>query len=457
MYDLIVIGAGPGGYYAAVFAAQNKMKTALMEAKDLGGVCLNWGCIPTKSLLKAAEHLHSIKEAASWGINVSGYEIDLAKMIEQSRQTVSKLTSGIDYLVKSHKVDLVKTYAKITKVEKDFIEITGADNKKYQAKKVIIATGSRQRNLPGIEFSSRILSVKDAMTPKTLPKKLAIIGAGAIGIEFANFYNALGTQVTIFEIAPRILGTVDLELAQTLQRKLEKDGIKFQLNTKTDSIKELENCVEIKHSGVVEEFDAMLVCIGVIPNSEDFTNAYPNLASEKGYIKTDSNHETSIKNIFAIGDCCSPPWLAHKATHEGIRAIEFMNGKKLLPMPQIPMCIYTNPQVASIGKTEDELKAEYKENFAKEVKIGKASFQANGKAIAIKEALGFVKVLISAKTGELLGMHIIGPEATEMIHSAALGMQLEALEEDWIATVFPHPTLSETIHEAFMNCVYEQH
>jgi len=455
MYDLIVIGAGPGGYYAAVFAAQNGMKTAIFEPKELGGVCLNWGCIPTKSLLKAAENIQLIKEAANWGINVHGYEIDLKKIISQSRETVKKLNSGIEFLLKSHKVDWLKSYAKITNVEKDFIEISDSDGKKYQTKKVIIASGSRQRTMPNLEFSQQIWGVKEALTPEKLPKKLAIIGAGVIGIEFANFYNSLGTEITIFEIADKILGTIDSEMSQILQRKFEKDGIKFRLNTKTDSIKKISDSVQIQYSGTTETFDAVLICIGVIPNIELFSNEFPNLATEKGYIKTDENHETSVKNIFAIGDCASPPWLAHKATFEGIRAVEFMKGKKLAKMAAIPMCIYTNPQIASIGKTEEELREVYKNDFDKEVKIGKSNFAANGKALAIKESTGFVKILLSSKTGELFGLHIIGPEATEIIHSAALGMQLESLPEDWISTIFPHPTLSETIHEAFMNAMYE--
>ncbi len=454
MYDLVVIGAGPGGYYAADFAAKNGLKTAIFEAQNIGGVCLNYGCIPTKALLKASEYASYIKSAHEWGVNVSSFDIDINKMITHSRDVVKTLTGGIEYLFKKSKVDVLKTYAKISKINKDSFEIKGEDGKIVSAKRVILATGASQRALPNNPFSKRIWDVKTSMMPQFVPKKLAIIGAGAIGMEFANFYSNLGIQVTVLEMMPKILGNTDSEISQFVQKSFAS-SINFNLGIQIDDIKESDENVSISFSingeKKIDKFDAVIVAIGVVPNIKDF----PEVSLEKNYFKTNEVHETNIPNLFAIGDCASPPWLAHKATHEGIRVIRHIKGETLRALPNVPMCIYTHPQVASIGKTEDELRVEYGANFDEKVKVTRSHFNANGKALAIKEGQGLIKILVDRKTTELFGVHMVGPDVTELIHSCALGMQVEATALDWVETIFPHPTLSETMHEAFMEVLYK--
>lgn len=458
MYDLVVIGAGPGGYPAAVFAAQSGLKVCVIEKADLGGVCLNWGCIPTKALLKASEHLTHMKHAQEWGINAEVKSVDIKKMVQQSRETVNKLTTGIGYLFKTNKIDVIKATATI-KSHTDSEVVLLCDGKEVKANNIIIATGARARLLPeqivSTPKSKHIWGVHEAMTPETIPKTLAIIGAGAIGIEFAAFYAALGVQVAVFEMAANILAGIDSEIAKLMQKELEKLGVQFNLGATINKIEEKSGKVVLEHAGKKDEFDNVIVAIGVIPNVEDFAQ----LETEKGYFKTNEKHQSFIKgkmqsNIFAIGDCCAPPWLAHKATAEGIRAVKTILKQHVGKFSAVPLCIYTNPQIASIGYTEDQLKTQYGADFSKKVKVARSSFMANGKAVAIKEPVGMVKILCSRDTGELLGAHIIGHDATELIHSLALGMQLEALPQDFADTIFPHPTLSEAVWEAFLEALH---
>lgn len=448
MYDLIIIGAGPGGYPAAVEAAKAGLKVAVIEKADLGGVCLNYGCIPTKALLKAAEILEKLKHAKEWGIEAN-YTVDIKQMVKQSREGVKKLTNGIAFLFKSSKVELINGNASIKKTEDGKITIL-CNGKELIAKNLIVASGATARNLPGAPDSKSIWSIKDAMLQETIPTKLAIIGAGAIGVEFASFYNTLGTKISIFEMAPSILPGTDAEIAQTMHKHMEKSGIEIKINTKIDKIEEKNGKISVQYAGKIEEFDALLPAIGVIPNTKDF----PSLDVETSYFKTNQLHQTFSagklnKNIFAIGDCASGPWLAHKATAEGLRAVNTILNKKVGKLGAIPMCIYTNPQIASIGETETTLKQ--KNIAAANITVLKYSFMGNGKAVATGEANGFVKIICDKLTGEILGAHMIGPEVTELIHSIALGMQIEALPEDFINTVFPHPTLSETVFEAFLS------
>ncbi len=446
IYDLVVIGAGPGGYPAAVAAAQAGLKVAIVEKEHLGGVCLNWGCIPTKSLLKASEHVAHIKDAANWGINVELKGIEIEKMVAQSRATVQKLSNGIASLFKNNKIELITATAKISKVGGQEITLL-CNNKELKTKNLIIATGSKARTLPEAPESEHIWGIREAMTPSALPKNIAIIGAGAIGIEFAGFYSALGTNVTVFEMAPAILAGIDSEIAKTMQKQMEKDGVKFNLSRSISKIEEKDGKITIQTTQE-QSFDKVIVAIGVTPNTADFNQ----LDLEKNYFKTNEKHQVSISgktvtNIFAIGDCTKGPWLAHKATAEGLRAIKIILGKQVGALGAIPLCIYTSPQIASIGMTEDQLKEKHGANYSSNVKVQRSSFMANGKANAIQDSLGMIKILICAKTEEILGVHMIGPEVTEMIHSIALGMQLEALPEDFANTVFPHPTLSEIICE----------
>lgn len=442
MEDVVVIGAGPGGYVAALAAAKAGLKVTVFEKEHLGGVCLNWGCIPTKALLKAAEHVSNLKHAANWGIEISSYIVNLEKIIEQSRGTVEKLTKGIDGLFKKAGVKWEKGIANIRNIESDSIEIE-CNGKVTETKHVIIATGSNQRSFPGVEFSARIWDTRKSMTPDFLPKKLAIIGAGAIGLEFGNFYAALGSEVKIFEATKEFLPMVDSEISDLLKKSLIKSGVEIFVDTTITSIKDCKEYVEIKIENETSKFDAVIIAIGVIPNIAGFEK-YVSL--EKNYIKTNQNHETNIKNIFAIGDCTAGPWLAHKAMSEGMRVVEYILSDReedLDEMKPVPSCIYTNPQVAYIGIDE--------KNSKEKVKIGRYNLSGNGKALAMQENYGLIKVIFSESTGELLGAHMIGPEVTELIHSVSLGMSIEAVEEDWFKAIFPHPTISEALQEAILH------
>lgn len=442
MYDLIVIGAGPGGYEAAIYAAKNGLKTLLIEKEKLGGVCLNFGCIPTKALLTSSEVFKKIKNANEYGIHVGNCSIDINVMVEQSKKTIKKLEGGISFLLKKHNVETIFGYAKISKISSDFFEISCGE-KIFQTKKVIIATGASFKEFPNTKFSSRIWSAKEAVEPSFIPKKIAIIGAGAIGVEFANFYSNIGANVKVFEMNNKILQGIDEEIGKNLQEYFKE--IDFKLEHAIESINEFNNYVRIKYQDKAkrrfeEDFDVVIVAIGINPNTFDFKEI---IETENNFIKTDDNHETSKKNLFAIGDCAQAPWLAHKATHEGIRVVRYILGEKIGKISKIPMCIYTTPQIAAIGKTEEELRAEYGENFEKEIEKKYSFFSANGKAVASNEKTGFMKIFFLKKTQEILGVHMIGSNVTELIHTFALAMNLEALPADFNNTIFPHPTLSE--------------
>jgi len=440
-YDLTIIGGGPGGYVAAIEAAKQGLSVALIEKSDLGGTCLNWGCIPTKSLLKAGEVVKKIKNADSWGIKASIDEIDIKKMVSQSRDTVKKLTNGISYLVKKNKIDLIKGKAENLKTKNNEISLQ-VNGKEVVSKNCIIATGARQRTIPTLPFSNLIWKTEKAMMPETIPKKLAIIGAGAIGVEFGCFYSNIGSKVSIFEMSKEIVPSLDKEISKVLRSEMEKDGIKFFLDTQS-KIKEENGKVIVEFNGKTEEFDALIMAIGVIPNVENLNSE---IKLENGYVQTNDFHMTNLNNVYAIGDCASPPWLAHKASHEGIRVIKKIKKEALQKLGPIPSCIYTSPQIASIGLSEEECK-----KLGKDIKIGRFGLEANGKALAMQDSKGLMKVIFDAKTSEMLGFHAVGPEVTEMIHSISLGMQMEALEEDWFNVIFPHPTISEAMQEAILS------
>lgn len=449
-FDIAIIGGGPGGYVAAIRASQLGLKTVLIEKEHLGGVCLNWGCIPTKALLRTAEIKHIIDRADDFGLKVGSVEIQLDKIIDRSRKISAQLSAGIKHLLKKNKVTVLNGQGRLLGNQQ--IQVTQEKEKEIiKAKHIILATGARARTLPGLDpaVNSLIWTAKQAMVPTVLPKSLLIVGSGAIGIEFACFYRALGVEVTVVEMQNRILPQEDVEISQIAQKTFEKQGIKFLLESTVDKID--KNKVTIKgfkdsHSVTV---DNIIMAIGIIGNTEDIGLENTKIKVEKGQIVTNEWNQTAEPNIYAIGDVAGAPWLAHKASHEGIICIEKIAGlPNLHPLDisKIPGCTYSFPQIASIGLTEEKAKA-----TGHEIKVGRFPCKANGKALALGEPDGLVKTIFSTKTGELLGAHLIGPEVTELIQGFSIAKTLETTEEDLMHTIFPHPTLSEMMHESVLD------
>ena len=445
-YDISIIGGGPGGYVAAIKASQLGMKVALFEEDRLGGVCLNWGCIPTKSLLHSAEF---IEEAKDFGLNSDDLSlITLEKIVEKSRKASENLSKGVSSLMKKNKIDVYSVKA-MPQIEKDVFQILTNDQP-IESKKLILATGCKPRTIGDTKFSDLIWSSKEAMIPKFLPKNLSIIGSGAIGIEFASIYNALGSQVTVFESQDKILPQFDKDISTEAQKIFEKKGIKFELNANITSINENKKKVIISNNDQIIESEALIISIGVLPNLDKkiIENTKINL-DKAGYIEINDNYETNIKNLFAIGDIIGGPWLAHKAMHDAINCIEYISLGKNIHKPKshhIPGCIYSLPQVATIGYTEqqlNDLKIPYKK--------GNFPFLANGKSQTMSNTFGFVKTLFNSETGEFLGAHLIGPDVTEMISTFGIAISSESTEDEFINTVFAHPTLSESIHESVLS------
>jgi len=445
-YDISIIGGGPGGYVAAIKASQLGMKVALFEEDRLGGVCLNWGCIPTKSLLHSAEF---IEEAKDFGLNSDDLSlITLEKIVEKSRKASENLSKGVSSLMKKNKIDVYPIKA-MPQIKKDVFQILTNDQP-IESKKLILATGCKPRTIGDTKFSDLIWSSKEAMIPKFLPKNLSIVGSGAIGIEFASIYNALGSQVTVFESQDKILPQFDKDISTEAQKIFEKKGIKFELNANITSINENKDKVNISNNHQIIESEALIISIGVLPNLDKkiIENTKINL-DKAGYIETNDNYETNIKNLFAIGDIIGGPWLAHKAMHDAINCIEYISLGKNIHKPKshhIPGCIYSLPQVATIGYTEqqlNDLKIPYKK--------GNFPFLANGKSQTISNNFGFVKTLFNSETGEFLGAHLIGPDVTEMISAFGIAISSESTEDEFINTVFAHPTLSESIHESVLS------
>ena len=452
-YDLAVIGAGPGGYVAAIRAAQLGQKVCVVEKQHLGGVCLNWGCIPTKALLKTSEIFSDIKRAGDFGLSIKEAGFDMKKVVKRSRDVAEQLSSGIKHLLKKNKVTVVEGHGSF--INNTTVEVTNNNKKEtISFKNALIATGARPRALPGLPFDGeKVLSSKEAMIQEQLPKKLLIIGSGAIGIEFASFYNAMGSDVTVVEMQKNILPVEDAEISALAQKAFEKKGIKVLTETTAENFKVSKNGVETTIKGPKkpsqETFDKVIVAIGVAPNTEDLGLDKTKIKLEKnGQVAVNELCQTAEANIYAIGDVISPPWLAHKASHEGIMVADHIAGKKTHPVKieNIPGCTYSNPQIASIGLTEAQTK---EKGLA--VKVGRFPFQGNGKAIAMGKPDGLVKLIFDAKTGELHGAHLIGADVTELIHSLVIAKKLETTEEDLMETVFPHPTLSEMIHEATLD------
>jgi len=456
-FDILVIGAGPGGYVTAIRAAQLGLKTAIVEREALGGVCLNWGCIPTKALLKSGELYETLDHLADYGLSVEKKAFDFAKVIERSRKVAAQLNSGVGFLMKKHKIEVIEGSAKLEKGEgapKAVIALKAGGSRTVQAKNVILATGARARTIPaaGLEpDGDRVWTYREAMVPKAAPKSMVVVGSGAIGIEFASFYRALGAEVTVVETLPRILPVEDEEVSQTAQRAFQKRGMKFRVGASVKKLSKSKSgvAIEIEAGGKAETLEAevAIVAVGIVGNVEDLGLEALGVKIDRTHVVTDSHGATGVAGLYAIGDVAGPPWLAHKASHEGVHCVEHIAGLKSEPLTApIPGCTYANPQVASVGITEAQAK-----DKGIEVKVGRFPFRVNGKAIASGETEGFVKTIFDAKTGALIGAHMIGAEVTEMIQGFALAMTLEATEAELHAAVFPHPTMSEAMHESALD------
>jgi dihydrolipoamide dehydrogenase len=450
-YNVAVIGSGPGGYVAAIRASQKGLKTAVIEKDALGGICLNWGCIPTKALLKNAEIMHTLKRADEFGFKFSDFSFDFKKIIKRSREVADINSKGVEYLFKKNKIEHVAGSGKLLDSHTiSLADKNGREIGKITADKIIVASGGRARGFPGVEFDGKkIITYKEAMTLPELPKTLIIIGAGAIGVEFAYFYNTFGTEVHLVEMLPHILPIEDAEIAAQLERSFKKQGIKLYTNSKVEKLQKSAKRVKVMLSSNGKnselEGEIALVAIGVQGNVENLGLENLGIRVEKNAIKVNEYYQTTVPNIYAIGDVIGAPWLAHVASHEGIIAADHLHGEKPHPLDyrSVPGCTYCQPQVASIGLTEEKAKA-----IGQEIMIGRFPFRASGKARAIGEVDGLVKLIFDAKYGELLGAHILGPEATELIAELGMAKALETTNYELQHTMHAHPTLSEAIMEA---------
>lgn len=453
-YDLIVLGSGPGGYVAAIRASQLGLKTAIVERENLGGICLNWGCIPTKALLRSAEVFHNMKNAADYGLAAENITADIDAVVKRSRGVAKQLNQGVTGLMKKNKIDVIMGDGTISAPGKITVK-TDKGDEELEAKDIIIATGARARDLPFAKADGkRIWTYRTAMTPPEMPTKLLVIGSGAIGIEFASFYNDMGADVTVVEMLDRIVPVEDEEISKFLEKSLKKQGMTIMTKAGIKAIDAGDKGVKAeiedsKGNKETHDFSHVIVAVGIQPNIEtiglDQLGVQPD---DRYHIKTDEYCRTNIEGIYAIGDCTAGPWLAHKASHEGVIAAETIAGghPHTMDVNNIPGCTYCHPQIASVGLTEAKAK-----EAGHDVKVGKFPFVGNGKAIALGETEGFIKTVFDAKTGELLGAHMIGAEVTELIQGYTIGKSLETTEEDLMNTVFPHPTLSEMMHESVLD------
>ncbi|HEY0414354.1 MAG TPA: dihydrolipoyl dehydrogenase [Allosphingosinicella sp.] len=448
-YDLIILGSGPGGYVAAIRAAQLGLKVAIVEREKLGGICLNWGCIPTKALLRTSEINHYLTHASAYGLSAEKTGFDLAKIVDRSRKVAGQLNAGVKGLMKKNKVAVVDGEGVLK--GKGALTVTKEGKvTELAAKHIIVATGARARDLPFAKADGeRIWTYRHAMVPKVMPTKLLVIGSGAIGVEFASFYSDMGAEVTIVEMLDRILPIEDEEVSAFMHKALAKQGMKLHVSSGVEKLTPGPNGVKATIKGVGEqEFSHAIVAIGIVPNTENIGLEALGVKTERGHILVDGFGRTSVDGVYAIGDVTGPPWLAHKASHEGVVCVEAIAGKNPHPFEtwNIPGCTYSRPQVASVGLTEAKAK-----EGGRKVRTGKFPFIGNGKAIALGEAEGFVKTVFDSATGELLGAHMVGAEVTELIQGYAVARQLETTEEDLMHTIFPHPTLSEMMHESVLD------
>jgi dihydrolipoamide dehydrogenase len=459
-FDLCVIGAGPGGYVAAIRAAQLGLKVGIVEANHLGGICLNWGCIPTKALLKSSEVNHLLHNLDQFGFSAKEVKFDFAKVVERSRAVSKKLSGGIAGLMKKNKIEVVDGFAKFLDSKKISVSKDGKEVATVEATYFIIATGARARVIPGMEpDGENIWTYREAMTPKALPKSLLVVGSGAIGSEFASFYKNMGSEVTLIEMAENILPVEDEEISKLARKSFEKQGIKVVTSAALKALKKGKGSVTatVEVGGKTEELTAekVIMAVGIVANIENIGLEKTKVKQDKGRIVANGYLETADANIFAIGDVVGAPWLAHKASHEGTIAAEKIaskmgkyDAKKVhgIKVENIPGCTYSMPQIASVGLTEKKALA-----AGKKIKVGRFPYMANGKAIAMGETEGLIKVIFDEKTGELLGAHLIGAEVTEMIQGYVIAKQAELTEEDLMHTIFAHPTMSEMMHEAVLD------
>ncbi|MGY9062875.1 MAG: dihydrolipoyl dehydrogenase [Rhodospirillales bacterium] len=454
-FDVVIIGAGPGGYVTAIRAAQLGMRTCVVEKKHIGGICLNWGCIPTKALLRSAEIYNYMKHANDYGLSASGIEFDLQKVVDRSRGVSKQLTGGVAHLLKKNKVTVIDGEAKLNGPGKVSVRKDGKALPALTGKHIIVATGARPRALPGLEADGKLVwSYFDALVPNTMPKSLLVIGSGAIGIEFASFFNTLGADVTVVEVMKQVMPVEDEEISKLARKQFEKHGMKIMTSAKVTKLDKAANsvtCTVEDEKGEIHKItvDRVISAVGVVGNIEGIGLESTNVKTDRGCILADEYSRTDEPGVYAIGDVAGPPMLAHKAEHEGVICIEKISGlPNVHPIDksQIPGCTFCHPQVASVGLTE----AKAKEQGIK-VNIGRFPFIGNGKAIALGEPDGMVKTIFDAKTGQLLGAHMVGHEVTELIQGFMVAMGLETTEEELMHTVFPHPTLSEMMHESVLD------
>lgn len=451
-FDMIVIGAGPGGYVAAIRGAQLGLNVAVVEREHMGGICLNWGCIPTKAMLRSSEVFHLMHRAAEFGLKADKIDYDLDAVVKRSRGVAKQLNSGVGHLLKKNKVTTIMGEATVPAKGKVSVK-TEKGTEDLTAKHIVLATGARARELPGLEADGeRVWTYKHALVPPHMPKKLLVIGSGAIGIEFASFYNTLGAETTVVEVMDRILPVEDAEIAGMAKKAFEKQGMKIMEKAMVKQLDRAKDKVtaHIETGGTVEKhaFDAVISAVGIVGNTEGLGLEELGVTVDRTHVVTDEYCRTGVEGVYAIGDLAGAPWLAHKASHEGVMVADMIAGQKAHPVKpeSIAGCTYCHPQIASVGMTEAQAKeAGYK------IKVGRFPFIGNGKAIALGEPEGMVKTLFDEKTGELLGAHMIGAEVTELIQGYVVGRQLETTEEDLMQAVFPHPTLSEMMHESVLD------
>ena len=457
IFDVFIIGGGPGGYVAAIRASQLGMRVGLVEREHLGGICLNWGCIPTKALLRAAELRHNLDHLSEYGITVEGkVTIDVEKVVSRSRKVSGRLSEGVAHLLKKNKVTVIEGQAKLAGQRQGIwsVDIEGKSAQAVKAKHVIIATGARARQLTGLETDGmQILSYKEAMVPKTIPESLIVVGSGAIGVEFASFYKDMGVEVTIIEAMDRILNAEDAELSTLAHKAFERRGITIHTSAQLKGFEKTKNSVKatvmMKGKQEIISAEQVIMAVGIVGNSESLGLEQTKVKFNKGHIETNAQMATAEPGLYAIGDVTGAPWLAHKASHEGILCVEAIAGlKDLHPIKPdaVPACTYCRPQIASVGLSEEQAKEQgYK------IKVGKFPFAGNGKAIALGDDEGLIKTIFDEKTGTLLGAHMIGPEVTELIQGYVVAQTLETTEAELMQTIFPHPTLSEAMHESVLD------
>jgi dihydrolipoamide dehydrogenase len=453
-FDLIVVGGGPGGYVAAIRAAQLKMNVAVVEREHLGGICLNWGCIPTKALLRSSEISHLLHHLDAYGFKADNISFDLKKVVERSRKVANQLSNGVKFLLKKNKVTVFDGQGKLAGKGKLSVTKDGKPVADLAAKHIILATGARARALPGLEPDGKLVwTYKEAMVPPTMPKSLLVVGSGAIGIEFASFFRNMGAEVTVVEVLDRVLPVEDEEISAFARKQFEKQGMKIHTSATVKALKKgadnVATTVEAGGKSTDITVDRVILAIGIVGNVENLGLEGTKVKVEKAHVVVNEWLETGEPGIYAIGDLVGPPWLAHKASHEGVICVEKIAGIKglhPLDVSNVPGCTYCMPQVASVGLTEKAAKAK-----GYQVRVGRFPYIGNGKAIALGEPEGMIKTVFDAKTGELLGAHMIGAEVTELIQGYTIAKNLETTEAELMHTIFPHPTLSEMMHESVLD------